>query len=119
MSQSLMNQIANHTDKKTKANLKLSNQSAIPGGIQLIDQFIQVSTLIDQVPGACYYSIDEVNTPVKTMNTLTIYDYKRRPLLVRDGLVVRDEDFFAPRLPPKPASWSLFLNFNIRPKMKW
>ena len=124
MSVALMNQMTQPIDKKAKASLKLSNQSAMPGSMQLIDQFILVSSLIDQVPGSCYFSIDEINTPVRTQNTLTIYDYKRRPILVRDGLIVRDEDFYAPRLPPKPVSlfsfFPRFLTLNItRPNVRW
>ena len=121
MSQALMNQLSQPTDKRNKASLKLSNQSAAPGSLQLIDQFIAVSSLIDQVPGACYYLIDEVNTPLKTINTLTIFDYKRRVLLVREGCILRDEDFYCPRLPPKPAtSWfGNLLTLNIRPNIKW
>ena len=124
MSQALMNQLSQPTDKKQKASMKLSNQSNVPGSIQLIDQYILVSSLIDQVPGSCYFSIDEINTPIKTNNTLTIYDYKRRPILVRDGLIVRDEDFYAPRLPPKPVSmfsfFPRFLTLNItRPNVRW
>ena len=121
MSQALMNQLTQPTDKKTKASLKLSNQSNVPGSIQLIDQYISISSLIDQIQGACYYSIDEVNTPLKTINTLTIFDYKRRVLLVREGCILRDEDFYCPRLPPKPASswFGSLLTLNIRPNIKW
>jgi hypothetical protein len=83
----------------------------------VIPQSLPLREFVQRFPSASYASIEEVNTPVKTVRTLYLHDHRHRIIFsTRDVELIGDEIHVAKLRPPTEsyAHWAIRKLFGSR-----